>query len=90
MGTREELVAEDVPANAATTDLESKENGIRRSTGPLVQRELKELMYERLLGDEVRCHQYLRRDAIEVLVDQHMTGRVNHSYRLWNLLVLES
>ncbi|RMF44746.1 MAG: asparagine synthase (glutamine-hydrolyzing) [Planctomycetota bacterium] len=58
--------------------------------GSWFQRELRPLTEERLLGSEARCHRYFRPDALRTLVDQHMQGRVNHCYRLWNLLVFES
>jgi asparagine synthase (glutamine-hydrolysing) len=67
-----------------------KKMGFGVPLGDWLKNELREMMRERLLSSESRCHQFLKPDAIEVLVDQHMTGRVNHCYRLWNLLVLES
>ncbi len=67
-----------------------KKMGFGVPLGSWFQNELRALTYERLLGSDSRCHAFLRPDAIQVLVDQHMTGKVNHSYRLWNLLVLES
>ena len=67
-----------------------KKMGFGVPLGSWFQNELRELTRERLLSTESRCHQFLRPDAIQVLVDQHMTGKVNHSYRMWNLLILES
>ncbi|MEZ6075982.1 MAG: asparagine synthase (glutamine-hydrolyzing) [Pirellulaceae bacterium] len=58
--------------------------------GSWFQNELRELTQQRLLGTDARCHQYFRPDALRQIVDQHMSGRVNHQYRLWNLLVFES
>jgi asparagine synthase (glutamine-hydrolysing) len=43
-----------------------------------------------LLSTDSRCHQFFRPDAVRQLIEQHMNGRVNHCYRLWNLLILES
>jgi asparagine synthase (glutamine-hydrolysing) len=42
-----------------------------------------------LLGDDARCHQYLRREVIDGLLKEHMEGKANQGYRLWNLLMLE-
>jgi len=67
-----------------------KKMGFGVPLGSWFQNELRELTCERLLSTESRCHQFLRPDAIQALVDQHMTGKVNHSYRMWNLLVLET
>ena len=50
---------------------------------------LRDRTYDALLGSDAKCHQYFRREAIAGLVDDHMTGRSNQSYRLWNLLFLE-
>jgi asparagine synthase (glutamine-hydrolysing) len=67
-----------------------KKMGFGVPLGSWFQGELRKLTEHRLLGSDARCHQYFRPDAIRVLIDQHMTGKVNHCYRLWNLLFLES
>ena len=67
-----------------------KKMGFGVPLGKWFQHELRGLTEQRLLGDESRCHQFLRREVLQVIVDQHMSGSVNHCYRLWNLLVLES
>ncbi len=54
------------------------------------QGELRVLTEGRLLGNDARCHQYFRPDALRHLIGQHMSGTVNHCYRLWNLLFLET
>ena len=50
---------------------------------------LRDRTYDALLGPDAKCHEYFRREAISALVDEHMTGRGNQAYRLWNLLFLE-
>ena len=50
---------------------------------------LRDRTFDALLGPDAKCHEYFRRDAIAALVDEHMTGRGNQAYRLWNLLFLE-
>ncbi|MEZ6138055.1 MAG: asparagine synthase (glutamine-hydrolyzing) [Pirellulaceae bacterium] len=67
-----------------------KKMGFGVPLGSWFQGELRPLTEQRLLGTDARCHQYFRPDAIRELVDQHMSGRVNHCYRLWNLLFLET
>ncbi len=67
-----------------------KKMGFGVPLGTWFQNELRDLTQERLLGTDARCHQFFRPESIQTLVDQHMAGRVNHCYRLWNLLVLES
>ncbi|MCC6507818.1 MAG: asparagine synthase (glutamine-hydrolyzing), partial [Pirellulaceae bacterium] len=58
--------------------------------GKWFRNELQAFTRSRLLGSDARSHQFFRADTIATLVDQHTSGRVNHSYRLWNLLMLES
>jgi asparagine synthase (glutamine-hydrolysing) len=58
--------------------------------GAWFRKELRELTAARLLSDQSRCHAYFRPETVARLVDEHQTGRVNHSYRLWNLLMFES
>jgi asparagine synthase (glutamine-hydrolysing) len=53
------------------------------------QNELRPFVEDHLIGPNVHCHQYFQVEGLKQLVDQHMSGRVNHCYRLWNLLVLE-
>ncbi|QDV22287.1 asparagine synthase (glutamine-hydrolyzing) [Aureliella helgolandensis] len=67
-----------------------KKMGFGVPLGSWFQRELKDITVSRMLGDDSRLHQFFRPEAIAKLVDQHMQGKVNHCYRLWNLLVLES
>ena len=67
-----------------------KKMGFGVPLGDWFKNELRQLTSDRLLGDESRCHNFLKRESIQNLFDQHMSGKVNHSYRLWNLLVLES
>jgi asparagine synthase (glutamine-hydrolysing) len=50
---------------------------------------LRDRTYDALLGKDARCHEMFRREAIQSLVDEHMSGRANQAYRLWNLLFLE-
>lgn len=67
-----------------------KKMGFGVPLGSWFQNELRQLTEERLLGDEARIHAYFRPDSLSRLVNEHMTGKVNHCYRLWNLLVLET
>lgn len=67
-----------------------KKMGFGVPLGAWFQNELRSLTEQRLLGSDVRCHQFFRPEALQALIDQHMSGRINHCYRLWNLLVLES
>ncbi|MFO1065851.1 MAG: asparagine synthase (glutamine-hydrolyzing) [Pirellulales bacterium] len=69
---------------------ERKKMGFGVPLGVWFRNELKELTQTRLLGDDARCSSYFRRETLARLIDEHVSGRINHSYRLWNLLMLES
>ena len=69
---------------------ERRKMGFGVPLGVWFRRELRDLTASRLLGTDARCHQFFRPEAIEQIFNQHQTGRVNHSYRLWNLLMFES
>jgi asparagine synthase (glutamine-hydrolysing) len=51
--------------------------------------ELKDLTCDVLLGPTAQQRGFFRPEAVRDLVEQHVSGRVNHCYRLWSLLVLE-
>jgi len=51
--------------------------------------ELKEMAHDVLLGPSVQDTGYFRGDEIARLVNEHMTGKFDHAYRLWALLVFE-
>jgi asparagine synthase (glutamine-hydrolysing) len=50
---------------------------------------LRDRTYDALLSSNARCHSIFRRESISNLVEEHMSGRANQAYRLWNLLILE-
>ncbi|MBL8609614.1 MAG: asparagine synthase (glutamine-hydrolyzing) [Myxococcales bacterium] len=41
------------------------------------------------LGDRARLFDYLERDSVRRLVDEHMAGKADHGQRIWLLLTLE-
>lgn len=51
--------------------------------------ELKPLLFEVLLSDRCLNRGLLNPSSVRMLVDEHTSGRMNHAYRLWNLLCLE-
>jgi asparagine synthase (glutamine-hydrolysing) len=51
--------------------------------------ELKPLLYDVLLDRESLERGIFRPDAVRQLVEEHVSNRWDHSYRLWSLLVLE-
>lgn len=51
--------------------------------------ELRDMARDTLLSTTASDRGYFRRDAVERLLDEHASGRCDHSARLWSLLVLE-
>jgi len=52
--------------------------------------ELREMGEDLLLGPSAQILEWFRRDRVEELWTSHQSGRADHSYRLWALLVLET
>ena len=52
--------------------------------------ELQELTHDVLLSGSASCHQYVSRRGLEQMLDEHATGRRDHSQRLWSVLMLET
>jgi asparagine synthase (glutamine-hydrolysing) len=57
--------------------------------GPWFRGELKDLLIDSLLSERAMSRGYFRRQAVQRLIDEHLSGQWDHSYRLWNLLCLE-
>jgi asparagine synthase (glutamine-hydrolysing) len=53
------------------------------------RRELKDYVRDILLSQRSLQRGYFRREFIAELIQQHTAGKMNHGYRLWNLLNLE-
>jgi len=51
--------------------------------------ELKEMAHDVLLSDSATARNIFRKDYVQQLLTEHMTGQYNHQYRLWALLMLE-
>ena len=51
--------------------------------------DLRPLLHDTLLSRRVYERGQLERPAVERMIEEHDTGRVNHGLRLWNLLWLE-
>jgi asparagine synthase (glutamine-hydrolysing) len=56
---------------------------------PWFRGELKDLLIDSVLGERATSRGFFRRETVQRLVDEHMSGQWDHCYRLWNLLCLE-
>jgi asparagine synthase (glutamine-hydrolysing) len=51
--------------------------------------DLRDLARETLLADDARSHAYLRREAVESLLERHLAGAEDNSSLLWSILTFE-
>jgi asparagine synthase (glutamine-hydrolysing) len=52
--------------------------------------ELKDLAHDTLLAESAACHQYVKRESLQQMLNEHIAGRRDHSQRLWAVLMLEN
>lgn len=52
--------------------------------------ELRPMIYELLLAPDTRVNSFFNTSALQRLVVEHDSGKQNHGYRLWSLLMLEA
>jgi asparagine synthase (glutamine-hydrolysing) len=57
--------------------------------GAWLRGELKGLAYEILLDTRAVSRGYFNKSAVRGLLDEHQIGRIDHSHRIWALLMLE-
>ena len=50
---------------------------------------LRDRLEDAILANSARCHEYFDPAAIRKLVDQHQNRVIDHSYRLWSILMFE-
>jgi asparagine synthase (glutamine-hydrolysing) len=51
--------------------------------------DLRDLARDLLLDPGARSHEYLRRDAVASLLQQHLAGAADNSSLLWSILIFE-
>jgi asparagine synthase (glutamine-hydrolysing) len=54
-----------------------------------LRNELKDLTYDIMLENRTIQRGLFRREAVQLLIDEHMAKYADHSYRIWTLLFLE-
>jgi asparagine synthase (glutamine-hydrolysing) len=74
-----------IPANIQTR----KKMGFGVPIDHWFRDELKPLLYDILLSDRCLSRGLLNPVAVRTLVEEHVSGTIDHAYRLWNLLCLE-
>jgi asparagine synthase (glutamine-hydrolysing) len=51
--------------------------------------ELKDLLLDYLSAERLKREGFFDADLVEKKVKEHLSGRTNHQYRLWSLLMWE-
>ena len=89
-GRRGKLILQDtfgsmIPSSIFTR----KKMGFGIPIGGWFRDELKPMVHDTLLADDAKIGPLFNRETVAELVRSHETSEHNHSYRLWNLLILE-
>ncbi len=69
--------------------LERKKAGFSVPISQWFRVELKDFIQDILLADCSLKRGYFRKEGIRLLLEEHISGRCDHGFRLWNLLNLE-
>jgi len=88
-GTRRKWVLRKAFADTLPPEnLARKKQGFGVPIGRWLRQDLRPLLGDLVLSTAALQRGYLRPDAIRALVGEHLSG-VDHSHRLWSLLMLE-
>lgn len=69
--------------------LNRPKQGFQVPLGAWFRGELRETMKQQVLASDAKIHRLLRPAFIQRLVNEHLSGRIDHGSRLWSLLTLE-
>ncbi|HNS32644.1 MAG TPA: asparagine synthase-related protein, partial [bacterium] len=69
--------------------LKRKKMGFGIPVGDWFRGELKDYLLSYLLSDRFRGREFFNADGVKKMAEEHISGRVVHTPRLWNLLVFE-
>jgi asparagine synthase (glutamine-hydrolysing) len=80
-----EIIAAEIPASI----LNRPKLGFGIPLSAWFRNELKQLWNDSVLAADSLSRRYFQMNVIQRLWDEHASGRRDHGYRLWNLLMLE-
>jgi asparagine synthase (glutamine-hydrolysing) len=69
--------------------IDRRKQGFQVPMAEWLRTDLREMAHETLLGERARGRGYLRRDAVEGLLNRHQAGEEDNSAALWSFLVFE-
>ena len=70
-------------------NIKRKKMGFGVPVGDWMRNQLKGYMHSALLSDTALNRGYFKRDILKNYVREHTSGRKDHSFGLWSLLMLE-
>ncbi len=89
-GRRGKTILVDTFADLLPADIQSRPKmGFGVPLDSWFRNELRDLLVDLLLDDTAIARGYFRPEAVSRLVEEHLSNRWDHSYRLWSLLCLE-
>jgi len=69
--------------------LSRKKMGFGIPVNSWFRNELRAYLKDTVLSEKALARGYFKKDALEKLIAEHDSGRAEHGYRLWDLLMLE-
>ena len=57
--------------------------------GTWLRNELRDVVYDCLSKEQVQERGYFEATEVSRIMEEHMSGQANHTYRIWTLLMLE-
>ncbi|MFH1787847.1 MAG: asparagine synthase (glutamine-hydrolyzing) [Candidatus Altiarchaeota archaeon] len=69
--------------------LERRKHGFGVPVGEWFKRELKNVAYDKLLGRQSPTREFFDAKYVEKMLDDHVRGRAENSYRIWTLLFFD-
>ncbi|MBI4355037.1 MAG: asparagine synthase (glutamine-hydrolyzing) [Candidatus Omnitrophica bacterium] len=90
-GWRTKVILRDAFADLLPPEIQHRGKwGFGVPLGAWFRTSLRARLQELLLDPQAQWLAYLRREAVQQLVDEHLLGARDHSQRLWSLLTLET
>jgi asparagine synthase (glutamine-hydrolysing) len=69
--------------------IQRRKVGFRAPTGAWLRGKLKPFLLDNLIGPSSRTRHYYRQATLDRIIEEHMSGRIEHEKLLWTLLSLE-
>jgi len=89
-GKKKKIILKDTFSDILPNDILRREKmGFGIPIDSWFREEWKEFFYDTVLSEKALSRGYFNRKGLEQIFNEHIGGRRDHGYRMWNLLVLE-